>query len=492
MLNRASTCLSIARPLKEQVSCDTVRNMSNFTAADLAAWTGGSWRTEPPPVVRGVSTDTRSLASGEVYVALVGPHFDGHDFLGQAWERGAAGAIVDAQRVSGLSPAGRLLGVPNTESALTDIASHYRGRLKGRIIGISGSVAKTTVKELVGDVVSRSGATTRTHGNWNNQIGLPLSLLRMSPHDDYGVFELGMNHPGELAGLCRTLRPVWGIMTPVGLAHHEFFASVEAIAQEKATLFRELPADGCAFVSRDQEWFSLLKDAASCAIVTTSARTEADYFIIERTASMDQFVVAERFTGDRESIRLPVPGPFMVENALLAIAVGRKLGLGWGALGEALSRYAPPPMRWQRTSVGAIHFINDAYNANPMSMQAGLRAFAGVPCEGRKWLVLGSMFELGEVQEHEHRELGRLAAKGDWAGLVAVGRLGHWIAEGALSAGWAEERVVLCVNAEDAARVLLDRVGEGDLVLLKASRGEELERVLEIVKESGSDGRRDP
>jgi UDP-N-acetylmuramoyl-tripeptide--D-alanyl-D-alanine ligase len=345
------------------------------------------------------------------------------------------------------------------------------------MVGITGSVGKTTVKELTAAMLAPLGSTAFTRGNWNNDLGLPLSLLEMGAADRFGVFEMGMNHPGELDPLCRLLAPAWGIMTPVGLAHSEAFACERDIVTEKASLFRALPEQGGAVLSRDQKWYAELAAEAGCPVVTTSLAGDADFR--GRVVAPGRFEVTEAATSETASFDIPAPGRFMVENALLAIALARRLGGSWDALGAALAAYRPMPMRWEESSVGGARVINDAYNANPMSMRASADALAALTGGGRKWLVLAGMFELGSAEEAEHVELGRYLAGGPWAGLLVVGRLGGLIADGAEAAGLAPARVVRCGNHEEAAESLRAMVQAGDVVLLKGSRGEHLEHILE-------------
>ncbi len=236
--------------------------MPNFDAREMAQWTGGKWCFGQPGAIAGVSTDSRTLCRGALFVALRGPLFDGHAFIGEAFARGAVGAVI-SENTCALPRADRpLLRVPDTAQALQDMAANYRRRIQVAIVAVTGSVGKTTVKEMVADVLARRLRVARTRGNWNNAIGLPLSLLAMEPETRVGVFELGMNHPGELASLCRMLQPDWGLVTTIGPVHLEFFKSVEAIAAEKSTLLKSLPPGGVAVLRCDEPYFEMLRAAA--------------------------------------------------------------------------------------------------------------------------------------------------------------------------------------------------------------------------------------
>ena len=450
--------------------------MPLFSADALVSWSGGTWIPLPAAPTRGVCADTRRLRAGDLYVAIRGPRFDGHDFIAAAFAAGA-GAVM-AESVPAEQP-GPVLVVGDTRKALGDLAAGYRRTLAARVVGVTGSVGKTTVKEMIADALAQAAPTARTPGNWNNDIGLPLSLLAIEPVHRYAVLEAGTNHPGEIAALCRGMRPDWGVVTAVGPGHLEHFRSVEAVAREKADLLRALPAGGLAFLPRDDAWYELLRAAAPCPVVTVSLEAGADYRARPDPAGGEHFVVEERETNERAELVSPLPGRHMVVNALFAAAVGRRSGLSWTSIAAALGRYRPPPLRWNRSVVREVTFINDAYNANPMSMRAALEAFGRMPVGGRRWLVLGGMLELGPGECDLHRQLGGVAASGPWEALLAVGPRGAWIVEGAREAGLSADRSFCCADAGAAARLLGKWARPGDAVLLKASRTERLERVLE-------------
>lgn len=453
--------------------------MPSFSTKDLKMWSGGQWKAREPSAVQGVSTDTRTIKPGNLYVAIRGANHDGHDFVAQAFARGASAAVVAEAFAVQYSFDDPLLCVKDTLKALGKIASGYRATLKADLVAVTGSVGKTTVKEMIADVLQTRGPTARTRGNWNNDIGLPLSLLTTDLGEKFGIYELGMNHPGELEPLCKILRPSWGVITNVGPVHLEFFRSVADIAREKATVLKCLPENGTAVLSRDDKYFEILRKAAPCRVITTAVSGEADYEGRILSSADGQFSVLERATGELTELSVPLPGDHVLKDALFAVAVGRGLGVPWDDLKSALKRYAPPPMRWNRVTIAGVRVINDAYNANPMSMRAALTAFIQTSVKGRRWLVLGGMRELGASEKDEHVTLGREIAKGDWAGLIVVGRLGEWIGEGAETAGGFRGQVIRCADHVVAARILRENMAAGDAILLKASRGEQLEKVLE-------------
>lgn len=456
--------------------------MPMFDPREVAQWTGGKWQFGMPGAIAGIATDTRTLVPGTLFVALRGPSFDGHCFVGAAFARGAVGAVVNARTDIRLPADKPLLSVADTGQALRDLASGYRRRLKTTIIAITGSVGKTTVKEMVSQVLKRRLAVAGTLGNWNNAIGLPLSLLAMEADARVGVFELGMNHPGELAPLCRLLQPDWGLVTTIGPVHLEFFDSVAAIANEKCVLLRCLPPSGVAVLRRDAPYFELLRDAAPGRIITVALSGEADYLALPPNPQL-AMEIRERSTGEVCRLQAPLPGAHHAANALFAAAVGRAHGLSWEDIRAALEGYRSPPLRWERQDLSGVTVINDSYNANPISMAAAVQAFAELPVKGKRFLVLAGMLELGAAEKEWHHKLGSSLASGPWAGIITVGSLGRVIAQAAVSAGVNSARVFPCEDHAAAVEVLRQHVQPGDAVLVKASRGQRLEQVIALWQE---------
>ena len=462
--------------------------MPQFDSGELAEWSAGEWQPGAPALVDGVSNDTRSIRAGELYVALRGPNHDGHAYVGEAFGKGAAAVLVERGAVSSVraqSPGGMdwpLLCVADTRAALAAMASGYRAKVSPRVVGVTGSAGKSTVKEMIAQVLSRVSRTASTRGNWNNDIGVPLSLLAMAPDTEVGVFEAGTNHPGEIRVLCDLLGPSWGVVTNVGPAHIEFFGSLEAVAREKASLLECLPGDGTAVLDRDGAFFDLLRDAVTGAVVTTSLGGAAEYRVTRRDVEAGTFEVLERKTDETVELRLGLPGEHSVRNALLAVAVARGLGAPWADICAGIEGFRQLPMRWEVCVVGGVTIVNDAYNANPVSMRAAIEAFdSGVKAD-RKWLVLGDMLELGELGPAEHVALGEFVSGREWEGLIALGALAAEIAAGARRAGMRKERVFCCDDTVAAAQIVSDRLEAGDAALLKASRGAGLERVLEQLR----------
>lgn len=459
--------------------------MPRFTPHDMTAWCGGRWDGRPD-VATGISIDTRTLRAGDCFVALRGTHADGHRFVEAAAARGAASAIVAVEWSGADGMALPLLRVPDPLEALQALARGYRARVNPLCVGVTGSAGKSTVKEMTAALLSRILPTAATQGNWNNDIGLPLSLLAMEPGTRAGVFEVGTNHPGEIGALCRILEPAWGVVTNVGPVHTEFFGSVAAIAAEKADLLRSLPAEGVSFLNADDAFVETFRAAAPGEVVTVSLSQPADYRLIADSVTDTSFRLREQRTGEEPELPRTLPGAYNLSNTLLAVSVARRLQCTWEQIAAGIQAYRPLPMRWEVSEIDGRRFVNDAYNANPVSMRAAIRAFQETSAGHPSWLVLGEMRELGETEAAEHRGLGGWLAGYAWAGVLVVGKAGRLIAEGLEQAADKAPPIFRCDTAEAASRVVMEHVGSGDAVFLKASRAMHLETVIQRIKEDRS------
>lgn len=451
---------------------------TTFSAAEAIEWTKGWWRGAHPAALAGVSTDTRQMTPGALYVAIKGPTFDGHAFARQAIDGGAGAVMVDSgAEIPSDIPA---LIVPGTERALTALAAGWRAAVDPAIVGITGSAGKTTVKELTAHLLGALGPTAKTLGNWNNSLGLPKSLLAMARDSRFGVFEAGTNHPGEIAPLAALMRPDCAVVTNVGPVHIEYFGSEEAIADEKADLLRAVPADGFVVLDADSPHFGFLSAQPKCRVATVSLKGDADYRAVEVDPVEGFFKVEERGSGETQPVFTGRPGVHQVVNALQAIAVARQFGVPWSAIVSRLADAPGAPMRWEVVPRDGIVWINDAYNANPISMAKSLETFAAMDAKGgRKVAVLGDMFELGDRAEAMHRAVGTQVAGSGVDGLVAVGSMSaKWMADAALKAGLPADRIQTAADALAARDLLKSLLKPGDHVLLKASHGMALERIL--------------
>ena len=452
-----------------------------FSEEQLAQWSGGTWSSSPTAPLLRVVHDSREIKPGDIYLAVKGERVDGHQFLEQVQSLGASAAVVSHVDASLALP--QLL-VKDTLVALQDIATAFRDQLSARVIGITGSVGKTTVKEMLATVLSGVGPTSRTQGNWNNSIGLPLSLLAAPLQTQFLVLEAGMNAPGEIGPLCKILKPEAGCLTELASAHQAQFDSLEAIAAEKAELLRALPADGFVVLDCLDPWFDYFKAQCVCRVVTVAMEGDADYTGYPAWHRPGELEVVERASGLEYGYRMPGPGPFMVRNGLKVVAMARELGVAPGEVFKGLLKYQPVGQRWREERVKGVLFINDAYNASPLAMQSSVEAFAEHKGSQKKWLVLGGMHELGAIEEAAHLQLGKDFVDWEWQGLIAVGPLAQGIAKGALDAGMDPSRVIGVPDVTVAAEYLASQLESGDSVLVKASRIEALDMVIRNFKEN--------
>ncbi len=427
-------------------------------------------------LVTRLSTDSRTLESGDLFVALRGVNFDGHKFIEQAEASGAVGAVVENDWTGRASPQFALLRVADSLIAYQQIAAHYRRSLGIKVVAITGSNGKTSTKDFTASVLARRFRVTKTEGNFNNHVGLPRTILEATAEDEVGVWEIGMNHPGEIAPLAQLAQPDVAIITNVGVAHLEFMGSREAIAREKGDLAASLGPDGTLILNAGDEFAEVVAQRTTARTVLAGLeRGDLQARDIVQTASGAEFSIVEGAHFCRAA--LPVPGLHMVQNALLAVAAGRIFGL---SLEECAAGLAAAPLaraRLQIKKIGGVQFIDDSYNANPDSTKAALRTLAELETDGRRIAVLGQMSELGAESIRGHEEVGRTAASLGIDQLVALGEGSAAIAAAAQAAGLTNSKMV--ESAEEAAELLGAVTQAGDLVLVKGSRAARTEQVLE-------------
>ena len=426
--------------------------------------------------ITNLSTDSRTVQPGDLFVALRGENFDGHKFVPQALERGATGAIVEEKWTGKSSPDFALLRVADTLTSYQQIAAHYRQSLGIKVVAITGSNGKTSTKDFTASVLGRRFRVAKTEGNFNNHVGLPRTMLEASARDEIGVWEIGMNHPGEIAPLARLAQPDVAIVTNIGIAHLEFMGTRAAIAQEKGELAAALSASGTLILNREDEFAdAIAKRTAARVVFAGIGRGEVQAREIVQSAEGAEFTVTER--AHRCHTILPVPGMHMVQNALLAIAAGRVFGL---SLEECAAGLAAAPLTKARLQIRKIHgvqFIDDSYNANPDSMKAALRTLAALETDGQRIAVLGQMAELGAESSRGHREVGQVAASLGIDRLISLGKGSAEIADAARDAGLTNSSTL--GSATEAVDLLRENARPGDLVLVKGSRAARTERVLE-------------
>jgi len=439
-----------------------------------------------------VTTDSQKVVSGTVFVALKGRRFDGHDFLAQAVRRGAACLIVHRRpRVSRLKQA-TVIQVRDTLRALGDMAHYCRKLVGPKVLAITGSNGKTTTKEMVAAILERAtikgerlrGKVLKTEGNFNNLVGLPLTLLRLRGGERAAVLELGTSQPGEIRRLTEIADPDIGLITSVAPAHLSGLGSLAGVAREKGELFRRMHSRGVAVVNMDDPWVRRLARAFKGGKITYGERGEVKAESPQsRGARGMEFTL--RIGRRRQRVQMRFCGRHNVANAVAAAAMARVIGADLKAIRAGLAAARPFAMRMVLEKWRGITVMNDAYNANPASMEAALRTLAETGASSRKIAVLGDMLELGRGSAGRHRELGRQAACCDIDRLYLLGKEAGRVRAGALSAGMDSDRVTIGKSHRHIARLLRRELQGGDWLLCKGSRGMKMEKVLEALRETG-------
>jgi UDP-N-acetylmuramoyl-tripeptide--D-alanyl-D-alanine ligase len=450
--------------------------MEPATLSQIAQWIDASQpQAGGGAKVARVCTDTRALRAGDLFLALRGENFDGHTFVAEAARRGACGAVVD--RDADVTPDGfPVLRVADTLAALQQMAAAYRRTLLLKVIGITGSNGKTSAKDFTAAVLSRRFRVLKTEGNLNNHIGVPHMMLRAEAAHEVAVIEMGMNHAGEIAPLARIAAPDAAIITNVGMAHIENLGTREGIAAEKSVLAEAVPASGTVILDAEDDFTPFIRKRTKASVVTTGL------FVGDIRAGDIAFDEAgARFTveidGGKHAVRLPVPGVHMVRNALFAIAAGRLFGVPVEDCIAALADAELTKGRLEQKIIRGIHIIDDSYNANPDSMKAALRTVADLECKGRRIAVLGKMNELGEESDNGHREVGEAAAREGMDIVISVTPGASLVAVSATTHGVRE--VFQTMTTQEAGLLLRKLAREGDIVLVKGSRGVRMEKAIE-------------
>ncbi|GAB4145553.1 MAG: UDP-N-acetylmuramoyl-tripeptide--D-alanyl-D-alanine ligase [Sphingomonadales bacterium] len=459
-----------------------------WQGAAVARATGGDGPVDW--AVAGISIDSRAVAPGDLFIALAGPNHDGHDYVEAAFKAGAAAALVRADYPAA-GASGPCLRVADTMAALVALGRAARQRSRAKIIAVTGSVGKTGVKEALRLCLSRQAPTHASVKSFNNEIGVPLTLARMPEQAVYGVFELGMNHQGEIARLTDMVKPDVAIITTVASAHREFFDSEEGIADAKAEIFLGVPANGVAILNRDNRHYQRLLAAARRAgierIVSFAIDGEADVRAIDMALHQDLSCVAADVGDTRLFFKIGMPGRHWVANALAVLAAVRAVGADLNQAMQALAEMTPLPGRGARLQVhakgGAATVIDDSYNANPESVRAALALLAAATPtgSGRRIAALGDMMELGDEAPAMHAALAEpiIAAKTDL--VIAIGPLMRHL-EQALSAHGT--RCLLAADAAEAQAMLAQRLRAGDVLLVKGSNASGVHRIVAVLEQA--------
>lgn len=455
----------------------------------ISACAGELVQGSPAARFQRVNTDSREAQAGDLFIALTGERFDGHDFVNEVASRQVAAVMVERHRRPATLPGCAVLQVANTRRALGQLAAAYRREFSPRMIAVGGSNGKTSTKELVAAVLRQKLATLWSEASFNNDIGVPLTLLRLEKSHQAAVLEVGTNHPGELAPLIGMIQPELGVITNIGREHLEFFGDLSGVAAEEGRLAELLPPGGTLLLNGDNEWTEQLARRTKATVIRVGLGERNDWRAenarLEKQGMV--FDVRAPSAGLDGEYRINLLGRHQVANALFALAVGAGLGLSRAEMERGLMECQPAKMRLQIWEWSGVRVLDDAYNANADSMVAALRVLQELPCKGRRVAVLGDMGELGAHSESAHAEVGRRAAELGVGQLIAVGKMAGVMAQAAREAGL--NRVIELAEVEAAVPALKSFLKAGDTVLLKASRSSRLERIAQALR-SGDHGRK--
>ena len=455
-----------------------------FTIDQIAAATGGTVIGSHAPRITGISTDSRSIATGELFVPLKGPRFDGHDHLHQVAAQGIQVVLCESSWAADhLLPSGvTTVVVPDTLRALGDLAASHRATCDLIVVGITGSNGKTTTKEILASILALTAPGLKTAGNLNNLIGLPQMLFQLRSEHCWAILEMGMSEPGEIDRLAHIASPQVGIVTNAFPAHLESMGSVENVAKAKGELFLRLPAGGTAIYNADDPLIASLPIPAgvlrrsfglASGEVTASDITHHGFDGMSFTLHLVSGTVPVRFQGC---------GRHLLSNALAAAAAAEALGVDKETIRAGLEQFRPGDRRFQIERIGPLTLINDSYNANPASMKAALTTLGEIKGEGRLFAALGDMLELGPDTKSLHRMIGEEAAKVAWR-LYLQGEMATMVADGAIAGGLDPTAISVGMSHEEIAADILRQAEVGDLVLVKGSRGMRMERVATLIKD---------
>lgn len=432
--------------------------------------------------ITGISTDSRTINEGELFVALRGPNFDGHRFLAEAFAKGAVAAIID--REGGIEPVKTmpLLVVPDTTKALGELARYYRLKFNIPVLAIGGSNGKTTTKEMIAAVLRRRYAVLSTEGNLNNHIGVPHTLFRLKRKHEIAVIEIGTNHPGEIAYLCRVLEPTHGLITNIGREHLEFFRTLSGVAKEEGALFDALAQhdDAIAFVNMDD---AFLRQRAKRVKNKVTYGCNSPAAVRGKIGDVDaagrlELRIRRRGSKREMRVRLSLPGAHNAINALAAAAVGLTFRVPVAEIKSALEGFQPVSMRMEILTISGVTIYNDTYNANPDSVRAALRTLVSAQVTGKRIAVLADMNELGEASQAEHTRIGKELSALPIDYLLTYGEHARYIHDAAdvkFKVHYQQKNIL--------AEYLCELLSPGDAVLVKGSRGLKMEDVVVFIQE---------
>lgn len=423
-------------------------------------------------VITGVKTDSREIRPGDLFVPIRGERIDAHVYIDAVFASGAAASFTEIQNSTA---SGTLIYVENTLLALQRLAAYYRAKFSVPLVGITGSVGKTTTKEMIALALSSHLNVMYTQGNQNSQVGLPLTMFHLNEEHQVSVIEMGMSEFGEMSRLAAVARPTMAVMTNIGLSHIAQLKTQENILREKLHITDYLDQNGILFLNGDDAYLSALHKTRPFSTVTFGTSQGCDWRAVSITPKKDGSSFTLLHEGTSFSVYIPAPGMHNVLNAAASIAVASALGLPLKDVIQTLAGYHPPAMRQQKYEVGGITIIDDSYNASPDSMRSSINVLAELSVPGKKFAVLADMLELGEFSAAAHFAVGQHAAKSGIDFLLAIGKESAHIVRGAENSN---VTCILCKDNEEAFSVLKGKLQKGDAVLVKGSRGMATDKII--------------
>ncbi len=454
----------------------TLQEMAQYTGADY-------WKGSIDTAIRGVAVDSRAVLPGDVFFAMVGAEMDGHTFIPHALNKGAAAVVVSRPPDDlHIPPDVPVIVVQNTLYALWNLARNYRRLMGPTVVGITGSVGKTTTKDMTAAVLEKAFSVLKNEGNLNTEVGLPMTILKLEDHHRIAVLEMGMRGMGQIAELAAVAEPTVGIITNIGETHIELLGSIENIAKAKGELLEALPDDGVAILNGDDPWCRRLAENLNCKIYFFSARGEGDVNASNVRNDKDQGFTFTVAAEERHfDVHVQLPGLHNLDNALAAVTTGLVFGVEPEAIADGLAAFKPSKMRMDIIRRNDFTIINDTYNASPRSLAAALDVLVDMKNQGRMVAVLGDMLELGILEESGHREVGGKVAAAGVDFLLTVGKRAAVIAAAAEEAGMDPEKIMTCTDNGEAERLLRQKILPGDTVLVKGSRGMKMEEIVSVL-----------
>ena len=434
--------------------------------------------------VTSVSIDTRTLEKGDIFIALKGENYDAHNFVEEAVKKGASALIVEKNNINFDSVP--IIVVEDTLKALQDFAHYYRMTFSDlKVIGITGSAGKTTTKDMVEGVLKSKYKVLKTKKNLNNHIGVPLTLLELEGDEDFAVIEMGMSSIGEIRKLSRIARPQIGIITNVGPSHLEELGDVETVAQGKSELIEELPGSGTAVLNYDNNYVrKMKKNFQGENIIYYGFNENADVYVKDINEGVEGNRYTINYRGEEVVLYITRPGKHNIYNALSAVIAGRENGIEWSSIQSGINNADYSELRMDIKKANNFRIIDDTYNANPLSVKAGINVLT-VISNNRSIAVLGDMLELGDYREQAHRNVGKYVASKGVDFLICCGELARYFASGAKEAGMEKKSIFKVLSNSEAIEVLENLINPGDTLLIKGSRGMEMEEIVDALTEQG-------